>query len=563
MKNKNDTIIFKILFFLMVLTLPFMYIYPVLPFTIISGLFMKATTYFAVIAICMYSIKQYKNNKNFTRVFVIYIFVLCTTYIISFVYGYYTFDFPELLISNIGGNAEKIFFLLCSKGINIDRELYACLLTFCKFIIKETLISSVILFGITWFVICLFNNKFNDAINIFNKAVLLILIVSACYSIVEVGYVKGYKWPTESLAWINKHLYYISTDNSVTWPPLLWGERFRSIFPECSYCAIFLSSVLPIYMLTFENDNKCNWVMNKLNYALLFCVFFLLFATDSKTAMVLIGCLIAYVVGLTIMNSSTFLYKGLTILLCIVVSGFSYFILVKTPYIIKAESPLVQASVINNLGGIKKWNIGYNSIPSKQYKLLNQTENNGDVVAKDGSSAERDINKYFEKNIYNVANVNYGSNSSRYGITFAEIRVWLDYPVWGTGSVALMQPYMYSRFPEFSDNEEIRRWKNFNIAKGVMSNHFPVLNGLTNQLASNGILCFLVFYSPLIYFIYIVTCKKWNSYSMKVRNIVCALLMSLFCIFVSCMSASLNLFLTYWIVLGILGAVAYSDEFDE
>lgn len=535
----------------MVLVLPLMCIKQIFPFSLISGLFVKATTYVGLVAMCFCICRLKADNKALMKRFLLYMCVLSISYIISFLYGYYTFDFPELLVTNVGKNAEAFLTIISGYGIDITRADYACVLLFFKAILKETIINNIILFGIAFYIACEFRNRWKVLIKLFNTAVMIIFVVSILYSIIEIGYIKGYRWPTEFIAAINPYLYHINTEGSVTWPPLLWGDRFRSIFPECSYCAIFISSVLPIYLLTLENDNEHSSTKNIMNYVLMFCVFFLLFATDSKTAMVLIGCLIVYIVGITMVNRSTFLYKGITILSCIVFSGLGYFVLIKTPYIIPAENPSVQSDVINSLGGVKKWNIGYNSIPQKQYKQQKHVENQ-----------TKDMEKYLEKNIYNVANVNYGSNSSRYGITFTELRVWTDYPIWGAGSGALMQPYMYSRFPKFSDNEEIRRWKKFNTENGVMTHHLPVLNHLSNQLARNGLVCFVLFYLPLLYLVYIVTYKKWARYSIKERNVVYALLMSLFCIFVSCMSASLNLLLTYWIVLGILGAVALSDDYN-
>lgn len=382
---------------------------------------------------------------------------------------------------------------------------------------------------------------------------------------------------------INPILYHIDFTSSVTWPPLLWGDRMRSIFLEPSYCAIFLSSVLPIFLICFNNENLAK--RKYVYYALFTLIMFIIFATNSKTAMVLIFFLCLYVLLLGLIYRK-FFKRSLLLLMCVVVACVGYFGLLRTAYIIPAENPAVQWNIVKDV--TKKMNIQTNNIPKQQYSVEKSENQSTEVNKKQPvannkkqftntnkkqavtldkkqsvqngkmQSADDAFDSYVDKNINNLTNVNYGSNSSRYGVTFAELGVFLDNPVFGTGSAELLQPYIYEHFPDFSDNAEVRRWTKFNWEHGVMSHQMPVLNDFSNKLAKFGLVGFIVFYFPLLYFLFRIF-KNWKKMSFIDKQYICSLLAGICCIFIGCMAGPLNLFFTYWVFLGLLGAIAFTD----
>ena len=543
MGNKYE----KMIYALVILTLPISFtagiplLKSILP---IGGT--QISIYIVIFGILL-SIYQKKNVERLDLL-IKYILLFLASYSISVFWGIFQFDYPTLFTSNIGHNAKHILELVeNSISISITEKTFSIILLAYKGIFKSAILLPIFIVGTVYWIMSNFKSKWTDAVDIFMKCLCIIYFISIGYSCIEVFYLKGYAWATNALLMINPHLYHISFDNSVAWPPVLWGDRMRSIFAEPSYMAIFFASTLPLFFTTlFTNKYK---KYSTLIYLLIFGVFFMMFGADSKTAMVLIICLMIYALGIGIAYRKSILKQVLIIEGCILIAAASYFLLVKTPIIIPSENPAVQWNIVKDIQ--KKMNIQYNSIPSKQYKA-EQIEQ-----SKVALKQEVVLDQYVEKNVENVANVNYGSNSSRYGLTFAEFGVFLSKPVFGAGSAELLQPYIYECLPAFSDNEEVRRWRTFNWEHGVMSNQLPVLNFFTNQLAKNGIICFIIFWLPLVYFTFIIV-KHMKYFNYQEKQYIIAMFMSVFCLLVSCMSATLNLFFTYWIILGILGTVAFS-----
>lgn len=546
MKNRYERIIFA----LVLLTLPISFAAGIPLLKSILPIGGTQISVYLVICGILLSIYQKKSVER-ADLLIKYFLLFLVSYSISFFWGIFQFDYPTLFASNIGHNAKHILELVDnSTSISMSEKTFSIILLAYKGIFKSAILLPLFIIGTVYWIMSNFKSKWTDAVDIFIKCSCIIYLISIGYSCIEVFYLKGYVWATNVLLMINPHLYHISFDNSVAWPPVLWGDRMRSIFAEPSYMAIFFASTLPLcFTVLFTAHNKKS---SNLIYLLIFGVFFMMFGADSKTAMVLIICLMIYVLGIGIVYRKSILKQALIIEGCILIAAASYFLLVKTPIIIPAENPAVQWNIVKDIH--KQMNIQYNSIPSKQYKAeqSEQIEQSKAVLKQEAA-----LDQYVEKNVENVANVNYGSNSSRYGLTFAEFGIFLSKPVFGAGSAELLQPYIYEHLPAFSDNEEVRRWRTFNWEHGVMSNQLPVLNFFTNQLAKNGIICFIVFWIPLAYFTFIIV-KHRSCFNYQEKQYILALFMSIFILLVSCMSNSINLFFTYWIFLGILGTIAFS-----
>lgn len=528
--------------------------------------------YFSLLAflVCIFNSRVSESyfQKLAFKYFVVYIFVL----LLSLIIGLLTFDYPELYVTVIGRNVQRFLEYISSFGINISADDFSKIVIVYKAIIKDGIILGIFTFGASFWILKFFRNQWHDAFKIFSKCCLAIFVICMIYSLVEFFYLKGYAWATYMLMDINPLLYNIDFTSSVTWPPLLWGNRMRSIFLEPSYCAIFLTSVIPLFVIYFLNlDTQKN---KTIFYIIFTLIIFIIFATNSKTAMVLILFLCSYILFTGFLWRKTLLKRSFILLTCVLIACVGYFGLLRAAYIIPAENPSVQWNIVKDIH--KKMNIQYNGFPSQQYKKDIEISNK--EVDKDNGQSGRqykEINipgekakekiitnnmvySYVNKNLSNLTNVNYGSNSSRYGVTFAELGVFLDNPIFGTGSSELLQPYIYEHLPDFSDNEEVRRWSKFNHEHGVMTNHMALLNDFSNKLAKNGIVGFITFYFPFVYFLFRIF-KRREKLSLVDKQYIVALLAAFGCIFVGCMAGPLNLFFTYWVLLGILGAAAFSD----
>lgn len=526
----NRDFFIKTLFSLIVLTLPLQKFFNIsfIPFG--NGI----SVYFSIIVLLIYIFThqsiEYTFEKLAFKYFIIYLFLLG----ISFVIGMLSFDRIDLLYYSYIDKLQKL--PRCILNSDMFTKNFAQIVAVCKALIKDGLILGVLTFGTSFWIVLFFKNRWKDAFIILRKCSFIIFIICIVYSFVEFFYLKGYALPTYMLMQINPFLYHIDFTSSITWPPLLWGDRMRSIFLEPSYCAIFLSSILPIFLTYFNNIN-----IQKLKYTyytIFTLIIFVIFATNSKTAMILMLFLCGFIIFMGISWRKKFLKTTCLLISCVLISCIGYFLLLRSSYIIPSENPSVQDNIVKDI--YKKMNIQDNNIPRQQYQIINI------------------LDSYLEKNVENLNNVNYGSNSSRYGVAFAELGIFMDHPVWGTGSAELLQPYIYEYLPAFSNNSEVRRWTKFNWKHGVMSHKMPVLNDFTNKLAKFGLVGFSVFYFPLLYFLFKIF-KNWKKMSFIDKQYICALLAGLCCIFIGCMAGPLNLFFTYWVFLGVLGAIALTD----
>jgi|GEM_PF-5689521 hypothetical protein len=507
--------------------------------------------YFSLLAllISIFCLRDSENafQKFALKYFALYILVLT----ISLLIGFLTFDYPKLYITAIGLNVQRFIEYIYSFGINISIDNFSKIVVAYKAIIKDGIILGIFTFGTSFWIVKFFRNQWHDAFKIFSKCCIVIFSVCVVYSFVEFFYLKGYAWATYMLMDINPLLYNIDFTASVTWPPLLWGNRMRSIFLEPSYCAIFLTSVIPMFLMYFLNLEK---IKNKIIFYVIFTLLmFIIFATNSKTAMVLILFLCTYILFIGFLWRKTLLKRSFILIACVLIGCTGYFSLLRAAYIIPAENPVVQWNIIKDIE--KKMNIQYNEFPSQQYKEINITEEKAKEKIITNNNV---VDSYVNKNLSNLTDVNYGSNSSRYGVTFAELGVFLNNPILGTGSSELLQPYIYEHLPDFSDNEEVRRWTKFNWEHGIMTFQMPLLNDFSNKLAKNGIVGFITFYFPFIYFLLRIF-RKREKLSLVDKQYIIALLAAFGCIFIGCMAGPLNLFFTYWVLLGILGAAAFSD----
>lgn len=539
---KNEDRYLDIILFVTILLLP----YTVIKSNIFSKLFMSMGAMPSVILASLFTIYLFRfyNTRCIMKWPLIHLCIIVFCSLISFYNGINNFEFPELITTALNDESKNFVQFLNRYGADITERTLSIFILMYKAIFKNCIIEYFITFMVSFAISFLFYRRWMIAILICKKAFRFLSIIFSLYIILEIGYLKGYELPTKILMGLNPYLYSISHSGTSAWPPLLWGDRMRSIFAEPSYCAIFLSSFAPLLIIENSNDKKANIT----DALILYVLMFLIFGTDSKTALVLIGALIVYFLFMGIYFKEQLIKKSIVYIAISFSAFISYFSIVKIPAIVPAENPSIQYSIIKDIS--KEMNILINTLPAKQYTSKNNTNNNN-------SLAKSETHMYFDKNIKNITNVNYGSNTSRYGIALSEFRIFKSRPIFGAGSIELMQPYIFKFMPDFANNLEIKLWTDFSWKKGVLSIRLPILNFYTNQLASKGILFFIVYYLPLIFFCYI--CVFYSNYlSIKEKISVSSIIMGMLCILISGMSATLNLFFTFWIYLGIIGSIAIS-----
>lgn len=547
----NKFNLFKIqhcIFFMLVILLPFCAIKIPRIVSIITEYGGNLSWYFASIGILIFIYSVHTKNmfmpKLFTKFYISTIIII----LLSFIVGILTFDFYQLFATSLGKNALFLFDKMIKMGIPITLNEYGIILCFFKAVVKDGIFSYLYTFGAAAWIACLFINNWEKGIKTIRYCFVVTIVICLLYSLVEVFYLKGYSFATYFLIDINPYLYHISNEETVAWPPLLWGDRMRSIFPEPSYLGIYLAPTIPILSTCLlERQSK---IFKTLIYFCMISAFFLLFGTNSKTSMVLIGLVMFFPLIFAILYRNEWINISISIFISMLVGSIVYFSFVQTNFVLKAQNPIIQWKIVEKY---KNSNIQYNSIPSKQFIIKDKD--------KDKVHSEF-IEKYIDKNITNVTNVHNGSGSSRYGVIYAELGVFYEKPILGAGSSELMQPYIYNHIPDFANNEEVRRWSRFNWQNGVMSHKMAVLDVYASILAKNGLAGIFVYFLPLYYFLYCIY-KRFRYFEQKEKYYIICLCISIGCMLISGFSNTLTLLYSYWVFLGLLGAVALTVKNKE
>lgn len=164
--------------------------------------------------------------------------------------------------------------------------------------------------------------------------------------------------------------------------------------------------------------------------------------------------------------------------------------------------------------------------------------------------------KYVQDNITGTVNIESGSNSARFAIMKSDIRIFLEYPIFGVGNalkVAYNRDYLTESERGVPELANCIRLQN---KLGIMRTGFPTPSEFTKRLAENGILGLFIYLLP---FGFLMTnyWKKRNLLfvSYEQSNIHTVLLISLIGCLAAGMSCHLTTIQSCWIVLGIGYAV--------
>ena len=160
-----------------------------------------------------------------------------------------------------------------------------------------------------------------------------------------------------------------------------------------------------------------------------------------------------------------------------------------------------------------------------------------------------------------MANPDARSNRARYSVMEADIKVGLEYPLFGVGS-GLRNAYVINAFSKTAlENKEIKMWLDFSKRLGILKAGIPKLGEYTSRFSETGVLGLLVFLFP-------VTCLVVNMLS-KLKRIsedeqitFIMYLTSLSGILASGIGDTINITYCYWVLLG-LGYVMCFGKIDE
>lgn len=562
--NKN---IINFMFLLLSFFLVFNNIPKIIQFNFFGGEFgNKLSVYliflgFIYTGYCQY---KYKNIfKNF-NIFLKFISIYSLITFISLIIGLYNFPYYDLVTNSPVAKIEKLSYaidIFNNFGINIDTKSFT-VIWFIVRAIRGVLFEALYAFCGAYMIYCWYYDDWRTAFYILVKGVLLSLLILFSYSFVEIFYLAGNKNAKNILEIITPYFHIIASGGSA-WPPLLWKNQLRSVFAEPSYYGIYFAFAMPILWYVF--------FVTKSNVFKLFSVIgivfftFALFLTQARTAVALfIGEIVLLFIIILILRNKAMLLKYIALILC---SVFAFGL--SNMFILNYMMPeaIVSQKTNENTNNLKKESselkIGDNKVQPIISKKINSTHN--ESVSKDIKTKKnnvnilnkKQINKYFEKNLFSLASLEKRSNNTRYSNMISDLKIGMDYPFFGVGS-SLRIAYKEDYFPEMArNNKEIKRWFAEFREKGLLSTGFPRIE-YTSRLAENGILGLIIFLIPPFYLLKNLYCKITNKiYGIHEKVPVVFFVISFMGIIASGLGDSINITYCYWVLLGLGYAICF------
>jgi hypothetical protein len=280
MKNistKTNVELQKIMLFIAIIFMPFV-VFPK-RFTI-SFIGNNIIYYPIIIGLLLWSYEWYNTRKINFNIKYLYFFSLITFWqILCTFIGVFTFDYYNLIDLNQMDKLRLIVQWLTNQGVLVDTRITIKIWLLFRFV-KDIINYNFIFFGTSLWICHLYNKNWSDGFRNIRKAVLFLVSVICCYSIVELFYLKGSATATKILTLINPFIFDVQSAHG-WWPPLLWNNQLRSIFPEPSYFGIMSTMIVPLFVSYFLENNK---IISSLFY--MFYIF-LLYITKARTAILL------------------------------------------------------------------------------------------------------------------------------------------------------------------------------------------------------------------------------------------------------------------------------------
>jgi hypothetical protein len=452
-------------------------------------------------------------NKKFIRYFSIYILwqIICT------IIGLITYKYYNLIDLSQMDKLRVILDWTCRHNIYIEDGCAIKLWLGIRFI-KDIVKDNFFYLGVSLWICHLYKNNWRGAFSDIKKVVVLLVICMCCYSVVEIGFLRGNVWATNFLIKINPFIYDLQSSHG-WWPPVLWWGQLRSLFPEPSFFGIVAAMILPfLFSSIYEIRKPFNIILY-----ILYCI--MLFATKARTATLL------YIGEMLLLVGNTFLYfrkywrKTVGILLYGIIAFFMTIVSVDTGIISDIVVPKVNSA-----------------------QTLNAK------IAQNKINAE--VNSYVRQNVTSAVG-NKRSNKARMANLVATAKVGVQHPIFGIG-YKLSDAYIDESLPEWSyDNDEVRNWSRYMHIEGVLKSGFPNLNEYVAIFAEYGIIGLCLFVMPILYVLKYLLHKRDLANNITLN---CALIG-----FVGAFMAMIinGKFLTFYILLGLLLCYIEEEQIDR
>ncbi|WP_296954749.1 O-antigen ligase [uncultured Dialister sp.] len=399
--------------------------------------------------------------------------------------------------------------------------------------LKFFIINAFLTFGASYvlFTWCCKNVK--EYYNIVVKCIIISSLVMIAYSCIETAYLAHFEWAKRALTIINPILHVIK-ENGSWYPPLLWKNQLRSIFPEPSHFGIYASFALPF--LWYEFVTIIN-LKKKIAVGIIIAAFtFFLFLTNARTAVALfLGEVVLLGLYVLYNRSRKFVINALIIGLISLITFAGAVGFVAYTNLSESKPTVIQQQT----KGTKK------ATPSQAQKQPNKSPAKPTKPKKDMNAA---VQSYVDSNLKSLGSSDQRSNKTRFSVMKADFTVGLEHPLLGVG-YNLRSPYVVDKMKHYGKpTYEMKMWFKRIHEKGILHVGIPLLGNYTVLFAETGILGLLAWLFPPVFLIIGLLKLLWHD---KNRMDTGFFLISLIGILASGIGETIYVLYAYWVLLAL------------
>lgn len=497
------------LFFLMVVSLIFADIPQKVQMGIIGGVLGSKLIFYPTFIGFLFTIyKQAKYHDiliDFNK-FIKYIAIYTGIILLSAIVGLVEYPYYESILSGPIDQIKKlpgVLSFMASYGIFIQEKTLFLFWLVVR-ILKSAVFEAIYTFGVSYMIYCWYKEDWKRAYQLLVRGTLCALSIMIAYSCIEILYLSGNETAAIILKVINPYIHIINMDHS-WWPPLLWPNQLRSVFPEPSFMGNYAAIVIPLLWIQYIKDKSY------FNRYMVFigCFTGMVFLTQARTANAMfLGCVVL-LLFMGIYLRKKIIYKRLMVLL------------------------LLSACVF---------------MISLQFISQNMAESQ---LAVNNTSTVISAEHFISNNVTSLAADNKRSNGARFALIKAHIRVGLDHLLLGTGK-QLSTVYVKNELTEREkNNDEIKKMLENQDKYGVLLYPLPALNEYVGRFSETGLIGLSIFVFPFLFAGYKLIQSLVHTCEISERLSIAGVCIALLATAVAAMNLSIICIYPFWVILGI------------
>ncbi|AXB82361.1 hypothetical protein ACT01_08995 [Megasphaera hexanoica] len=559
-----------IMFGIAVFLIPFHTGHMALSISLFGSMGSKLSIFPVLIGLCLFLYQCVKKREWYVpKICSTFFCILLVWQIFSLIHGLVIFPNWQEISANQFKKLDFLLSILSSKGIFLDTLVIGHTWWAIKLIFTHIL-EYVVTYGVVIWGISLFYRNREISFQALRYGILSGAIICSTYSVIEFLYLFGSYDAMAILAHINSWIYDIEISHG-WWPPLLGGNRVRSIFAEPAYMALYMTVTIPFLLAQIRIAKTKKWF-----WKVLFAMqLFMMWGTNSKTAMgILLAEALSAIIFFYLRRKKISLKKSFFPLLIIILlcgTGIGLNWLFQHRYAVDYDlisitsndtvtlkitnkSPIVwdkrTGIDLTSAWFTKDWEdeSGRVNVPldrtlfpgqscevavrlpepisKEEYSnvVMELTTNNAfqnDIrLASQGAAkftlqwnqnrlVDKGEAEPLENKMTAMTSQTEGSNQQRYGMMHVETLIGRAHPFFGVGGQELKQAYFVSYIPNWlMKNREVRLWVTYQKTKGLLKSGFPIISDYTHQFASYGLPGFILFLMPSFYAMFLLFKKK-------------------------------------------------------